>query len=86
MKYCACAGKADAAASALSLDALALALFGGEDYALLVASPTALEGFTRIGRFGDRGHEAVLKQADGTTRALRGGFDHFAMHVPTKSK
>lgn len=77
---------ADAAASALSLDALALALFGGEDYALLVASPTALEGFTRIGRFGDRGHEAVLKQADGTTRALRGGFDHFAMHVPTKSK
>ena len=47
---------------------------------------TALEGFTRIGRFGDRGHEAVLKQADGTTRALRGGFDHFAMHVPTKSK
>jgi thiamine-monophosphate kinase len=70
------------AAAALSRDPLALALHGGEDYALVVAlSPgEILAGFTRIG--------VVESLAGGASLALRGtdgavtplderGFDHF---------
>ncbi len=70
------------AAAALGRDPLALALHGGEDYALVVALPEgeALDGFSRIG--------AVEPPGAGSPLALRGdggaltaldeaGFDHF---------
>lgn len=60
-------------AKALSQDALDFALSGGEDYALLCASPSPIEGFTRIG---------MIESGEGVTlsgRAIReSGFDHFA--------
>jgi thiamine-monophosphate kinase len=46
-------------------------LSGGEDYALLCASPTAIEGFVRVG---------VVETGAGVflgDRAIAGGFDHF---------
>jgi thiamine-monophosphate kinase len=60
---------------------LDLALYGGEDYALVAASPHAIEGFVRIGRFTARESEAdvvMLETEHGKTRALsERGFDHF---------
>ena len=71
-----------AAAAALGRDPLALALHGGEDYALVVALPAgeALEGFTRIGAAEppDGGSPVALRREDGTVTALdERGFDHF---------
>lgn len=63
---------------------LALALHGGEDYALVVAAPPSarLEGFVRIGGCEARGpEESWLAQVgqDGSTHPLaERGFDHFA--------
>ncbi len=59
-------------ARALSVDPIDFALGGGEDYALLCASPEPIEGFVRIG---------AIEQGEGVTlsgRAVSGGFDHFA--------
>jgi len=63
-------------ARALGRDALDLALGGGEDYALLCASPVPIDGFTRIGAI-EAGAGVVLRGARGE-RDVTGGFDHFA--------
>ena len=66
----------DAAAACLGVDALDLALHGGEDYALLVASAEPVAGFTAIGSF-EKG-EGVALASDGSRRAIAPrGFDHF---------
>jgi thiamine-monophosphate kinase len=68
-----------AAATALSLDALELALHGGDDYALvMVFPPGALpEGFRAIGAC-QPGSGLFLRAADGGLRALEPrGYDHF---------
>jgi thiamine-monophosphate kinase len=82
-----------AAAAAVGRAPLDLALHGGEDYALVAASPSAIPGFTRIGTLEARGAEGaegaeddrgaagaslVLVMGDGARRALDPrGFDHF---------
>lgn len=69
------------ASTELGLDALALALTGGEDYALLVTAPRGamLEGFVRVGRCEATTEPTVLLELpDGTRREARGGWDHFA--------
>jgi thiamine-monophosphate kinase len=70
-----------AAAAALGRDPLALALHGGEDYALVVALPAgeAIEGFTRIGAaVAGNGSPVALRGEDGTVAVLdERGFDHF---------
>jgi thiamine-monophosphate kinase len=71
-----------AAAAALGQDPLALALHGGEDYALVVVLPpgVALEGFALIGvmEAHEGGPHVALRNEDGTTAALEErGFDHF---------
>lgn len=69
------AGLVDAAA-ALGLSALDLALGGGEDYALVVASDVPVPGFRRIGEV-SRGRGLALR-ADGVERDIEpAGFDHF---------
>jgi thiamine-monophosphate kinase len=68
------------AARALGVDALELALVGGEDYALLATFPQGPlpDGFTAIGVCTD-GCDVALDQADGSLRVLPNeGFDHFA--------
>lgn len=59
-------------ADALGVDAIEFVLTGGEDYALLCASPGPIDGFTRIGTI-ERGEGVTL-----SGRAVAGGFDHFA--------
>lgn len=63
-------------ARALDLDPLDLALYGGEDYALVATSPAPIEGFAWIGDAHEG--EGVWLSERGSVRALRGGFDHFA--------
>ena len=55
------------------------ALYGGEDYALLAASPRELPGFVRIGTVEahDAGARLLLKTAGGTAAIEPRGFDHF---------
>ena len=65
-----------AVACALGKDPLELALAGGEDYALLCASPREIEGFVRVGAI-ESGEGCVLRGAAGD-RPVTGGFDHFA--------
>ena len=50
------------------------ALHGGEDYALLCASPEPIEGFTRIGSV-EAGEGVFVGD-----RRVTGGFDHFAQN------
>lgn len=66
-----------AAAAALGEDALALAVEGGEDYALLVTSPVPIAGFSRIGTLVPSGG-LRLARADGSEVGIdsRIGFDH----------
>ncbi len=64
-----------AVARALGEDPLELALAGGEDYALLCASPQAIEGFVRVGAI-ELGEGCVLRGPAGD-RTVTGGFDHF---------
>jgi thiamine-monophosphate kinase len=68
------------AAAALALDPLELALYGGDDYALLMAfAPGAVPPpFTAIGTC-RTGGELALCEADGAERKLEPrGYDHFA--------
>ncbi len=65
------------AALALGQDALDLALYGGEDYALVVASPVAIEGFRRIGHVTE-GRGVALRGANGERALEARGFDHFS--------
>lgn len=71
-----------AAASALGRDPLALALHGGEDYALVVALPPgeAVAGFVRIGTVESLagGPPLALRGEDGVVAPLaERGFNHF---------
>jgi thiamine-monophosphate kinase len=71
-------------ATVLGADPLDLALYGGEDYALVVASAEPIEGFVRIGELTEgaglsqeepRGR---LRRVDGAVSLLVArGFDHF---------
>jgi thiamine-monophosphate kinase len=71
-------------AARLGEAALDLALYGGEDYALVIAAPASapLEGFTRIGGCEPlRPGDSLLARVDhdGSTHPLAArGFDHFA--------
>ena len=68
-----------AAATALSLDALDLALHGGDDYALVMAFPKGAipAGFRAIGTC-EAGSGLLLRSAEGARLALEPrGYDHF---------
>jgi thiamine-monophosphate kinase len=51
-------------------------LHGGEDYALLVTSPTPIGGFSSIGSI-EEGSGVVLATATGRVPLPSGGFEHF---------
>ena len=68
----------------LGADPLDLALYGGEDYALVIASAEPVDGFLRVGELaGFAGlssdePRARLRRLDGSVCLLAtGGFDHF---------
>jgi thiamine-monophosphate kinase len=65
------------AAEAIDASPVELALHGGEDYALVVASAVAIPGFRRVGdvRPGSGVH---LRDATGEHPIAAAGFDHFA--------
>jgi thiamine-monophosphate kinase len=77
-------------AAALSVDPLEFALYGGEDFELLIAAPAdAVEtlvavsrgvgtALTVVGAVRERSDGIVLRLPDGSTRPLAGGWDHFA--------
>ena len=65
------------AAAALGESPLDLALYGGEDYALLAASDRPLPGFRRIGEV-RAGAGLILRAAGGERPLEPRGFDHFA--------
>jgi thiamine-monophosphate kinase len=69
------------AASALGASALDLALHGGEDYALVVASPVAIDGFRRIGEI-TVGGGVMLRGPTGARPIEPRGFDHFTSGKP----
>jgi thiamine-monophosphate kinase len=77
---------ADAALStvavALGADPLDLALHGGEDYALVVASAVPVEGFRRIGDVTE-GRGIALRGPSGERSIEPRGFDHFTSGKPT---
>ncbi len=59
-------------------DALALALWGGEDYALVVSAPSSIEGFEVIGTVTE-GNGVLVKHVDGCeveAASLGRGYDH----------
>jgi thiamine-monophosphate kinase len=64
------------AAHALGADPLELALYGGEDYALVVASPDVIDGFAEIGEIRDGAGVAVDIVGEERDIDPR-GFDHF---------
>jgi len=66
-----------AAANALGGDPLDLALHGGEDYALVAASPEPITGFRRIGEVRP-GRGLLLRTTHGERPIEPLGFDHFA--------
>jgi thiamine-monophosphate kinase len=68
-----------AAARALGVDALELALHGGEDYALVVAGPGPIPGFRALGEVRE-GQGVWLRSVEGDDeRPIEArGFDHFA--------
>jgi thiamine-monophosphate kinase len=69
------------AASALNADALDLALYGGEDYAIVAASPVAIEGFRCIGAVVP-GAGVALRDASGVRALAPRGYDHFTSGKP----
>jgi thiamine-monophosphate kinase len=64
------------AASALGVEAIDLVLYGGEDYALVVASPVPIDGFRRIGEV-TAGRGVALRSSNGERPIEPRGFDHF---------
>ena len=64
------------AAAALGADPLDLALHGGEDYALVVTSPHAIDGFRRIGEVLE-GSGLTLRGPGGEQELDPKGYDHF---------
>lgn len=66
-----------AAASALGTSAAALALEGGEDYALLFTAKTLPEGARLLGRVTSGPPGLVVRDDDGLQVALPTGFSHF---------
>jgi thiamine-monophosphate kinase len=69
------------AASAIGVEALDLALYGGEDYALVVASPVPIDGFRRIGEV-TAGRGVALRSSNGERPIEPRGFDHFTSGKP----
>jgi thiamine-monophosphate kinase len=69
-------GRAVRAAAALGVSAIDLALYGGEDYALVAASAVPLAGFRRIGEVRE-GRGITLRTARGEHAIDPVGFDHF---------
>lgn len=79
-----------AAAATLGIDPLGLALYGGEDFELLVAAPQDVVGLltaavsvtgtplSRIGEVRPREEGMTLRLPDASSRPLAGGWDHFA--------
>jgi thiamine-monophosphate kinase len=65
------------AAEALATGALDLALYGGEDYALVATSPVPLPGFRCIGAM-RTGAGLFLRSKDSERLLSTRGFDHFA--------
>lgn len=72
-------------ARVLGLDPLELALYGGEDYALLASGPASKRprGARIVGRV-EKGRGAVLALPGGPARPLGPGFDHFAPRSPAR--
>jgi thiamine-monophosphate kinase len=68
-----------AGAAASGGDAVEHALYGGEDYALLAASPRELPGFVQIGfvEAYEAGARVLMRTAQGTAAIDPRGFDHF---------
>jgi thiamine-monophosphate kinase len=77
----------EAVSARLGEDPLALALEGGEDYALLATGPKRLRPrwARKIGRV-ERGRGVSLERADGRRLVVRGGFDHLARTATTSSQ
>jgi thiamine-monophosphate kinase len=69
------------AAEALGVSALDLALYGGEDYALVAASPSPIPGFRRIGEV-RAGEGLALRTSSGEQPLEPRGFDHFRTSTP----
>lgn len=65
------------AAVAIGASAIELALYGGEDYALVAASDVPMPGFRRIGEV-RAGDGVVLRGPAGERAIAARGFDHFA--------
>ncbi len=65
------------AAAALGEDSLELALYGGEDYALVAVSDKPIRGFRRIGEI-VAGRGLSLRGLHGERTIEPTGFDHFA--------
>jgi len=73
-------GEALVAGSAVTgCDPVELALYGGEDYALLAASSEEVPGFLQIGRIEahTQGPRVLLTTARGTVPVESRGYDHF---------
>jgi thiamine-monophosphate kinase len=67
-----------AAAELLGESPLELALYGGEDYALVVASSVPIPGFRRIGHVRE-GEGVMLRGEGGEEKEIEAkGYDHFA--------
>ena len=64
-------------AGQLGVDPLDLVLYGGEDYALVVASPVAIDGFWRVGVV-EEGGGVWLTRGTAREELVPRGFDHFA--------
>src|ERR1019366_3021026 len=68
-------------ALALAAEALELALYGGEDYAIVAASPVPIAGFRRIGDV-TAGQGVALRGSNGEDPIEPRGFDHFTSGKP----
>lgn len=66
----------EAAAGALGVSPIDLALYGGEDYAIVAASPEPIAGFRRIGRVAF-GNGVAVRGVHGERAVEPRGFDHF---------